>query len=253
MISAPYTILTTKPQKRRLSNQHPELVAILPHIDITTPTLKAVITYSDASTLSHDITDSLTLRAGEARIFNIGFDKIDYTALDSSKTIKHIVIRVESTDFTDQSAQDFVQYFPYNPSADNVLAIYYHNSMSGIDSLICAGDQAESTESNGVITASPIDAVYDSGSAQYKYADPSFRSSLQTSTGTQPGKEIFALKDFFNTKSAFEYRDTDAGVLRLPIIPISEGMTYPSTNSNLKQLQISFQYAFEEKTIDRIL
>lgn len=238
-----------------MSTDHPELLMVMAHVAITSPALKAVITFTDAITTSFDLIGSgdLVLRAGESKLFNIGYDQYDYAAFNAAKTIKSIKIRIESGDFADQSAQDFVEYYPKKFSSDTVTALYYVNSLAGYDTLICTGDSTESSEYEGIITARPIESVYDTAAAQYKYEDARNRKSFATSTGFKSRGEIEALQDFFNIKKAVEYRDINGLIQRIPIIPVGEGTALPSKNSNLKQLQINYRYAFEDKVIDRIL
>jgi hypothetical protein len=255
MISAPYTFLTTKPPRRFMSTSHPELLMVMAHVAITTPALKAVIAFTDGSTESFDLIASgdLVLRAGESKLFNVGYDQYDFDLFNAAKTIKSITIRIESADFADQSAQDYIQYYPKSFDSDTVKALYYVNSMAGYDTLICTGDNTESIETSGIVTAQPIESVYETAAAQYKNEDAQFRQSIRTSTGIKSRGEIEALKDFFNIKKAVEYIATTGGVKRIPIIPIGEGVSLPSSNSNIKQIEISYRYAFEDKVIDRIL
>ncbi len=255
MTTTPYIFLTTKPQRRLISKDHPELLVIAAGEAITSPTLKVVVTFTDATTESFDLiaSGSLTLRAGESHCFNVGYDQYNYDAYNTSKTVKSFIIRVESADFTDQAAQDYIEYYPRKFESDTLKSLYYSNSQGGIDSLICTGDQTEANEQTGIITAQPIESVYDQATAQFKYTDPRIRKNISTNTGFKPGKEIFALQDLFKSEKVYEYTSVTGGIQRVPVIMQGEGVTLPSERSNLKQLQISYKYAFEDKVIDRIL
>ena len=257
LFKPPYTFLTTKPQTRLLSKNHPEWLALLPIVDITSPQVKAIITYTDGTT-AELVLATPTLREGEAQYIDVSYATHDYDAETPAKTIRHIIVRVESEDFEDQSAQDFVKYFPYIPAADknnpdksDILAIYYHNSYCGIDSIICLGDTQRSIETDNLITEKPMDLNYQLGDAQFAVTNQTFRETFQVSTGTKPRLEIYALHDLFSLKAAYEYRVISGVPTLIPIIPAGNGIAMPSNRNNVKQLSFSYQYAYTGRAKDR--
>lgn len=257
LFKPPYTFLTTKPQTRLLSKSHPEWLAVLPIVDITAPEVKAIITYTDDST-AELVLASPTLRMGEAQYIDVSYATHDYDAETPAKTIRHIIVRVESEDFADQSAQDFVKYYPYSPKADNnnpdksdILSIYYHNSYDGLDSIICIGDTASSIETDNLITEKPMDLNYQLGDAQFAVANQTFRETFQVSTGSKPGLEIYALHDLFSLKAAYEYRVISGVPTLIPIIPAGNGIAMPSSRTSIKNLSFSYQYAYRGRAKDR--
>jgi len=227
---------------------------VLPIMDITSPALVAVITYPDDSTVSTDLIASgdLTLRAGECQAFNLSFATHDYDAVTPAKTIRSMIIRMESEDFEDQSAQDYIKCYPYTPKGDTIRALYYHNSYAGIDSVICTGDQQESIETTGYGTIKPLDLGYQLGSAQIRHVDPYFSKIQQVHTGSKPAWEIFALHDLLTLKAAYEYRTISGVDILVPIIPEGNGIAFPAERNNVKQLSFSYRYAWEGRAIDRL-
>jgi len=245
-----FSFLTTKPQRRLLSKLHPEWLYVLPKVTMTTERLVADVTYTDGTTTSYTLidTEALTLRAGEVKYFDVSYAKRNYDNMNPAKTIKYITIKITSS----QGFGDFVTYFPYTPNGDDIKAIYYHNSQGGVDSLICESDIQESRSFDGLVTASPMESVYDTNAAQFKYVDPSFRSEFSLSSGQKPAKEIFALHDLFSIKRAYEYEEIAGGKLLTPIIPEQRDITFPSARTNIRQLSFTYRYAFDQRAIDRI-
>ncbi|REE01099.1 hypothetical protein [Marinoscillum furvescens] len=246
-----YQFLTTRPQRRMISKNHPEFLYILPHQTVTSPKLVAVVTYTDNTSEKHELL-ATTLRAGETRMYDISYAKRNYDMLNPAKTIRKFIIRVDSPDYPD-GTEDYIECYPYTPTGDHIRAIYYHNSQGGVDSLICVGDEQEQIQANGIITAQPFEAVYESASQQFRYADPKFRTQHSLSSAAKPGKEVFALKDLFLIKQAYEYHKHDTVVTRAPIIPEQEQLILPSAKSNIKRLAITYRYAFEQRAMDRVI
>lgn len=213
----------------------------------------AVSSSSGGTSNIHNVTvdADIALQAGEVQCFDMSFATQAYDALNPAKTIRSILIRIESPDFADQDAQDHIIYYPYTPKGDNIRAIYYHNSYGGIDSIICTGDQQHSIETTGYITHRPLDLGYDLGAAQIKYADPYHQTISQVSTGPKPGLEVFALHDLFALKAAYEHRQISGVDVLVPIIPEGQGIAFPSAKTNIKNLAFSYRYAFEERAKDR--
>lgn len=250
--SSPYTFLTTKPQKRLISTLHPERLYILPHEDIPTASLRAVVTYTDGTTEEHVLISNVNLdiNGGQVREFDVSYAKRDYNNLNSAKTIKYFQIHLYKS-AAKMTGGDYIQYYPYTPSSDQLKAIYYHNSWGGLDSLICEGDQQVSRQFQGDQTAIPLEAVYDGQQHQFRWMDPVFRTQQSVNTTNRPAAEIDALDDFFMLKRAYEYKRKSGGHVLLPIIPEQPEVIMPSSRSNIKKLSFSYRYAFEQRARDR--
>lgn len=252
----PYSFLTTKPQKRLLSRLHPEWLYVLPIESITTPKLVAVIAHRDNSATSYTLIDTgdLVLRAGEVKCLDVSYARWDYDAVEPTKIIRSIAIRIESPDFEDQGAQDYIQYVPYPAAAgfgDFSRALYYHNSMGGLDSVICSGDHQDTLSLDGYMTVQPLEAVWDQATAQYRYADPTFLTYADVNVPVRPTREVFALKDLFIHKRAYEYQQGEDWQALVPIVVQGEELQLPAYRDNLKRLSLRYQYGFIEKAIDR--
>lgn len=245
--TGPYTFLTTKPSQRLFSMDHPEWLYICPNEEIASAQLTVIIMYSDASKVV--ITIALgTLKLGEVQCLDISNKRRNYNQYNPTKSISKITIYISDIE------NDHLILRPYTPQSDQILAIYYHNSYGGMDSLICLEDQQESIEMEGIVTAKPIDAAYDESSAQFIYNDGKFRSSVSTISGMLPKKELFALKDLFIIKKAWQYtEDSDNIKSLIPLIPESQSVVFPSGRNNVKKLAINFRYAFDEMAISRIV
>lgn len=321
LFKPPYTFLTTKPQKRRISKGHREWLYILPHKDIPSPKLVVVLSFTDGLSSSFDLIrsiqtivisnntgnfeeddvitgissgatarvvtwtdtpefeielisgqfvvgeeihngthtaevvsfeDNFKLRNGEAQYFDISYATRNYDALNVAKTIKSFIIRIESPDFADQSAQDHIVCIPYTPTGDNIKAIYYNNSYGGLDSIICTGDQQQSIETQNILSSKAEELGYEQGSSQITALNPSFINAEQAHTGNHPKGEIEALHDLLTLKSAVEYQMINGVELFIAIIPLGNGISFPSKKANMKSLSFSYRYAFEQKAIDRI-
>lgn len=248
--SSPYTFLTTKPLTRRMSTAHPELLYVLPHQAISSHDLAAVCHYTDGTTSPLVIKAGLSLNASEVKRYRIGYDAVDYDAVQPTKTLKKIVISI-ADESTGVALGESLTYYPYTPQGDYVQAIYYHNSLGGVDSLICEGDQQVSRQFGGYMTAIPLDAVYDGQAHQYKWVDPTFSTTKGMNTGAMPRGEVEALHDFFSLKRAWEYKVKNGGVILNPIIPEQPEVSFPSSRTNMKKLSFGYRYAFDQRAIDR--
>lgn len=252
--SLPYQFLTTKPQRRLISTDHPEWLYILPNVDIPGASLVATCYWQSGGNITYTLisADELDLNGGEVRYFDISYAKRNYANLDPAKTIAYIRIQINAAAI-DSGEKDYIDLVPYTPVGDDITAIYYRNSQGGMDSLICAGDVQEAIEIDGLQVATPLEAVYDTQAAQYSWVDPSYRTDISVHTGAKSTRELKALKDLMLIKSAFEYREADGVLFTKDIIPEQLSVSMPSSRTNIKKLSFIYRYAVSQKAIDRAL
>jgi len=249
--AAPYTFLTTKPQKRLLSVSHPEWLAVLPIVDISIPKLQAIVTFTDGTTSTYDLTTTgeFLLSAGQVQCFDISYATRDYDSLNEAKTIRSFKISIYSPDF---STSDYIECVPYTPKGDLQQAIYYHNSYGGLDSLICTGDAQTVDSVQGMMTNKVKDDSFVADSSQVRFVNPSFIRSRKLDTGLKPSGEIDALHDLLTIKQAYEYRIVNGNPYFVPIVPEGSPIEYPSLKNTLKRMAISYRYSQIYRAIDRI-
>jgi len=244
----PYTFLTTKPDARRMSTDHPELLYILP-LDELALDLKAKIYYTDATTTTITIQAAMDLRPGEVQIKNIGFESVDYVTHQPSKTISHIKIWLGTEDENEQ-----LTYYPYTPDADQSIAIYYQNSAGGLDTLICLGDNQHTQSQDSIRTVSPL--IFDEdlrNLRQYGLVGQRAITGKNTSVSHRYATrdEVMALRDFDLFREAWTYEEF-AGVNDFIPIILTSAIEFPSQRNNLVAPAITFQYRFESRAFDRV-
>lgn len=250
----PYTFLTTKPATRWLSTEHPEQLYVLPNVDNLLPSLVANILYKDGTTSEEVLipVGDWTLKAGQARAFEVGYARWNYANLDPTKTIRSITISIYTSGAAIAGA-DAITYIPYTPAGDELKVIYYHNSYGGVDSLICAGDSQRSFTTDGLQVARPVELVYE-GEDQYRMVQQRMRTDHSVNSGHKPRKEHQALIDLFLISTAYEYEriSDDAYHLR-PIILESAERALASIKTNIKNISFNYRYAFTQRAISRVI
>lgn len=243
--------LTTKPQSRSISIDHPEWLYIYLEQTATQQYLKANITYQDGTTLLHELM-SLGIPTGhDIIIANISYSEKNYQLLAPSKVIKTIEIFVGDA-VADQS-EEYLVLIPIKYNSDNIKALYYHNSLGGIDSFICVGDSYVTESLFATITKRSLQLNYDS------FADSEMVASNQQSqtivkvyTGNKPKGEILALNDLFLLKSAYEWVEMDGVFELIEILPTTNEVNLPEDNSNLYNASFEYRYASANAAIDKL-
>jgi hypothetical protein len=186
------------------------------------------------------------------QIYNIGELSVGVKILDVSYATaaydSRVIGTIKSIDFFINTGPSITLY-PYTPKGDNTLVIYYQNSLGGLDSVICEGDQAPSLETEGYEVE--LAQSYDSNitdNQQYSYEQEGMRESM-TVTAIGPKNEILALKDLYLWKNAFVIENDQW----IPIIIQGQSYALPTAKTNIYKQQITFKYAHKELAIDRII
>lgn len=244
--TGPYAFLSTKPINRYMSLDHPEWLYIWPTQDIDAAELTTVL-YYNSDELNTTRTISLgDLKTGKAIWVDISHDTRNYSASGEDP----VKIEMYITD----PIYDKLTYHCHSPIGDNTRAIYYFNSLGGLDSLVVTTAQQESYEFNGVEQKKPMETGF-TLAQDYMSRITQTRGNLlqQVHTGHKPSGEITALRDLFLIKRAYEYRLLEPNYpFLVPIIPQVDSISFPSTRENLKQLSFSYKYATEQRAYDRV-
>ena len=239
--SPEYQFLTTKPLTRRFSLSHPELLYVFPYVNLST-TLQAQLFYTDASQSSIiNLTSTTSFTQGQVKAFDISEDTNNYTQQNQAKTIERIEI-----DLPDEGSDKLILY-PYTPKSSQVKAIYYHNSQGGLDSVICTGDQQNTTDFEAIQSVKALDLASNFADPQVKNTNQFFTDNFNINTGFMLQGEMNALKDLKLINTAYEYNN---GTF-IPIDIIPDSLQLPSEKNNLKAASFSYKHAFEQRAIDR--
>ncbi len=246
-----YILLTTKPKKRLLSIHHPEWLYFLPTAFIPNPYFKVKLHFKDGTTSNHDLYQfPTTLRPSEVHYLDIGFSRFDYKSINPAKELLFVeaFILIQG-DFTIESS---IHLYPVDYNTDQTRAIYYHNSLGGLDSLICTGDQLVGGNFFSTVRERPFELGYDNKNLQqYFPTNQSMRRTVEVFTGYKPKLEIEALDDLFLLKRAYEYISINGQYPDLvPIEPELETVTYQGDKENLHALSFSYKHAFSDRSID---
>jgi hypothetical protein len=243
-LSGNYHFLTSKPLTRNIFEIQKEWLYILPLVDITAAVLDIVITYTDATTQDADVALG-DLTKGEVNVVDIGFPAQDYNS-HQAKTIESIAIKIDS------DAEKIILK-PVDLSTDNIRHLFYMNSLGGIDSLICIGDQQDNLETSRLISQKElsIDAPLDE--SEFIVSSIKARAPFNVYTGIKPDKEIRAAKDLFLVNEIFEQIENDGTFAMVPIIVDQKSVKFPSKNNNLKAIQFTARPAWDEVALDRIV
>jgi hypothetical protein len=249
MLSGNYTFLTTRPAHRRMSRLHPEIIKVLPHVAVTGQTLKARLYYSDATATADYTIATFNARVGEVYSFQIGYPDISYP---SKAVISKIELYCGATYPADQ---DMIIYYPFSYAGDIIEAIYYANSLAGIDSVICTMTNAQNTQA---VQSDPaeLNANYQSNyrnQRQHRSINNNSRTGRIISTGFLPGPDhMEALKDLFLHNFACIYR-TIGGQPRYVPIEVDQNVSWPSVNAALQGIEISYRLSIDAKANSRVI
>lgn len=241
-------MLTTKPLDRVFSLEHPEWVYILPVADVAAADMQATNFYTDGSTNSKFITLGELKKWAAAKV-NIGNPVQDYESMiPAGKTLSRIEIRVNYAD-------DKLILRPFKPSekSDQVKMFVYRTSYNGYDSIICLGDQQEGFSPESQLAESPVLSGYVvTENPQYSVVNVEGVRTGNQYSGYKPTKEIRALRDMQLWNDVYEYINLDGQEVLIPVI-LEGGIEYPSAKNNLKGVQFSYRYAWDDRALDRIV
>ncbi len=240
-------MLTTISLIRPFSMEHPEWLYILPVADKNAATLSVLITYTDGNTDTKVIPIG-NLRTSEVVVINISEANQLYTEVDDTKTIQKMVMSVNSTD-------DTLTLYPFYPSekSDQVVALYYHNSYGGLDSLICMGDYSDTLEAEQLIVEQPIDETKNvTTHPQFLPTYPRGRRGVDQHTGYKTEDELLALRDMLLLNKGYEYQSINGQQVLLPIIFQNASITLPSKKTNARAMQLQYRRASVDYALDRI-
>lgn len=250
--SGDYQLLTTRPDKRRLSTEDPEYVYVCPNTDITAAYMYAKAYYSDATTNVHSVSLS-NLNKGETKCVDIGFAAMSYnSSIPVGETISKIEVYVGTTDTEDDG--DKLTYIPYTALSDLKLRVYYSNSYGGLDSLICIGDRQETVESSYQMASVEIahDAVLQE-SPQFIIQNSRGRRSFEIHTGHMPEKELEALRELGVKKPLSIYETVNGTATLLPCVLDGNGIALSTARTNLHNQVIRLKYQWEDEAFDRVV
>ena len=180
------------------------------------------------------------LSAGRTIIMDISDEVHDYDSYAGD--------RIRNIQFYVESSEDTITLYPYTPKSDNPLVIYYQNSLGGLDSIICEGDQQPGLETFGFerdIAMSYDDNITDN--SQYSYVNEGARETI-TIFANGPKKEITALRDLYLIKNCWIIEDGQW----IPMIVQGSSYDLPSTRSNINRPSITLKYAHNEHAFDQI-
>jgi len=249
MLSGDYTFLTTRPEARRMSKAHPEILKVLPHVDKLNPTpqtLKARIYYTDATPTADYTIDTWEARAGEVYSFQIGYQDVAYPS-------KSLAWKIEIYCGDHATADDMLFYYPYDYAAQEIVPIYYTNSLGGIDSVICTmSDRSESNEFERVTAVMHPDYQTNShNQRQYRALSAYGTTGWEVITGPMPSQaDAEALRDLWAINHAWVYDSIGGQQVYVPIY-IEGQPVMPSQNSAIKSLAISYRLAVDIKSYSR--
>jgi hypothetical protein len=246
MFTGDYTFLTTRPTIRRMSRSHPEILKVLPHTTVSGQTLKARITYTDATPTADYTIQTFDARAGEVYTFFIGYEAVAYPSKSVAKTLELYMGNYAT-------ATEKITYILHDYSAEVVKALYYINSYGGFDTLICeAPDQQllQDMKSEQAILNPDFRTNY-RNQRQYRSIQPSSRAGYSHTTGPLPSrKHLQALRDLFLIGHAWLY-ETIGGLSRYVPIDIDQDVSWPSEDANIQQLMLTYFYAIDVKSHSR--
>jgi hypothetical protein len=247
MLSGDYTFLTTRPGSRRMSTIHPEILKVLPHTANNPLLLNARIQYTDATPTAIYQIASWTARAGEVYSFQIGYNQISYPS-------QALAWKIEIYCGTYATAENVIVYYPYSYSADEVEALYYVNSLGGIDSIICAIPDQKRRDTIRSISAelNPDYMSNTKAQRQYRTIESSARTGKTLSTGYLPRLEdLHALQDLYLLDYAWIYQQVGGQDRFLPV-SIEQEADWPSEQSSLQALSINYQLSIDTKAYTKI-
>ncbi len=246
-----YLLLTTKPNKRRLSTEDPEYVYVCPFADMTGGSLYAKATYSDDSTYVHAVSLG-TLYVGKTLCVGIGYDAIDYAAsIPSGETLLKIEVYVGTASTEDDG--DKVTYIPYTPSSQVKTRVYYVTSYGGLDSLICVGDRQTTVNGQHQLASTRLrhDGVLQDA-AQFSIVNSRGRRTIDIHTGNLPPKEEKALRELGIKKPVTVYQTLNGTPTLLPCVTEGDGIGLASKRATLHRQVIRLSHAWEETVFDRV-
>lgn len=260
LFDPPYVFLTTKPQNRFLSEDHPEYLSILPLQEPTDPVhLYINITYFDNADVEHKLIDDLELAEGVAQHINISYAERDYKSITSGKTIRSITFYTKSADtdfdFDTEPTNDNLTYYPFVPKKDTaeIKAFYYHNSYGGLDSIIALGDHQESIEYRHLQTRKSIVVVNQNQTDHNYMMERGIATRTFTFwTGPKTKKEIQALRCLPLINRGYEYKDVDGQASMVPIIIQGDFIEFPTEMANVWNLKFTYRYSFDDRAFDRV-
>jgi hypothetical protein len=246
MLSGNYTLLTTRPPARTMSKQHPEFMKVLPHTTQAGQTLKARIYYVDATPTADFTIATFDARIGEVYTFQIGYPSTSYPS-------KALADRIEIYCGTYGSGIDVVTYYPKDYDAEIVTALYYANSLCGIDSLICE-QQDQQTIQTVQSEKAELNADFRTNyrnQRQHLTINNVAIDAKKVTTGWLPGKEhLQALKDLFLHNYAWTYAAI-GGTERFLAIDVDQQVDWPTDNAGLQGIEISYRLAIDVKANSR--
>ncbi|GEM_PF-5816052 len=240
-------MLSTRSLIRPFSMEHPEWLYILPVADKASASLTVTVYYTVGAPMVKSISLG-DLRKSEVIDINISEANQKYSEVDNTRTISYMTMSVNSSD-------DALTLYPIYPSkmSDVVTALYYHNSMGGLDTLICTGDYADTMDAEKLVIEQPPDETKDvTTHPQYLAIDPQgFRGGDQH-TGYKSEDELLALRDMLLLNKAYEYRVINGQQVLLPIQLQSTNVVLPSKKTNAKALRIQYRLASKDYALDRV-
>lgn len=244
-------LLTTKPLQRSFSMDHPEWIYVVSTEDYASAQLRTIIWDRDGGQIAATVLLELgTLRAFEVRMLNISNAVYNYETHDPDEPIKDIDIFIRSGS-TDSAV---IKLVPSTPTSESIRALYYHNSLGGLDSMICTGEQQQSNEFSFVNTEKPVELGFGLDDAPpMQSINQEVQTSFNVNTGYKPKAEIKAFTDFFLIRRGYEYRQLNGSYQLIPIQPIMSALDHPSERASLHALSFGYKYAFTNKAMDQVL
>ena len=247
-----YLLLTTKPKQRLLSMDHPEWLYFLPTEDKNSAYLRGKYNYTNGQASHKNLVSLGDIRQDEAQWVNISFAKIDYNGIaDQDYKSIELFINTSGNNTKDES----IVIVPVRANTESAIALYYHNSMGGLDSFICTGEQSESHDLFYTPTRKPIELETVSGEVEREYFDVNQEQHTfkEVFSGNKPKGEIKALNDFFLIRRGYELKEINGVETLVPIKPIANSFSKPNERSMLHRSSFSYQYAFTERAIDQVV
>lgn len=246
-------LLTTKPKKRQISIDHPEWLYVYPGVSNNDLYLRALITYQDGTLAYEDIVALGNHVSYRVKIINIGYPARQYQFIDPTKTIKSIELFINESEVDTIDAS--IILIPVKITSDNVRALYYHNSLGGLDSFICTGDKNQAIRLFKDLSNVALPLGYDitKGAAQIQPIEQQLTRSVKVYSGNKPKGEIEALDDLFLIKKAYELKIVNGSEELFSIIPTTEQLKHPEDRSNLQNSNFEYEYAFNDKAIDPLV
>lgn len=250
----PYLLQTTKPEKREFSMDHPEWIYVVPTEDTNNVYLYAKVYYTDESDQMYAVSALKNLRKNEAVIFNISNSQVDYENLNPAKIIKYFELFIGLQGSLPQPAiGDKIICIPksYAQDKETIRAIYYYNSIGGLDSIICTGEQQRSSVNRYITSEQPARLGFNLDAPLIKDTNQEKTNRFLVNTGFKSKGEIQAfVEEFWLVRQGFEYRLVNGVYRLLPIRPSADSMEIPGERENLQALEFTYEYAFRNRAND---